>query len=73
MISYKCHSCGSTHEIESIRENLYYGRSPVGTLPAFQPSSAPSLGGYLARREVIRILSRGLQGRPVPPLPRALP
>ena len=30
-MSYRCHHCGSVHEVESIRENLYVDRQPVGS------------------------------------------
>lgn len=69
MISYQCHNCGSIHEIESIRMNLLYGQSAIGTLPAFQPDGTLWPGRYLLRRRVILTLSRGLQGRPVPARP----
>jgi hypothetical protein len=30
-ISYRCHHCGSIHEVESIRENLYVNQRPVAS------------------------------------------
>jgi len=32
-ISYRCHSCGSVHEVESIRENLYVDQRSVASYP----------------------------------------
>ena len=28
-ISYRCHHCGSIHEVESIRENLYLNQRSI--------------------------------------------
>jgi hypothetical protein len=30
-ISYRCHHCGSVHEVESIRENLYLDRRTIAS------------------------------------------
>ena len=30
-ISYRCHHCGSIHEVESIRENLYVNQRSVAS------------------------------------------
>jgi hypothetical protein len=66
VIFYKCHNCGSVHEIESIRSNLFYGETPISTMPAFQPRPTLRPGPNLLRREVITMLTRGLRGRPIP-------
>jgi len=34
-ISYRCHSCGSVHEVESIRENLYVDQRSVASYGSF--------------------------------------
>jgi hypothetical protein len=31
-ISYHCHHCGSVHELESIRDNLYLNRRSVAAM-----------------------------------------
>lgn len=30
-ISYRCHHCGSVHEVESIRENLYLDQRSIAS------------------------------------------
>lgn len=50
-ISYRCHNCGSVHEVEAIRENLYLDQRSiasyaVGRLQTY--SAIPRL--LLARR-----------------------
>jgi hypothetical protein len=38
-ISYHCHHCGSVHELESIRDNLYLNRRSVSSYAfPLQPS-----------------------------------
>jgi hypothetical protein len=61
-ISYRCHSCGTTHELEHIRKNLYYGQRAIGDVQAFQRGGALSLGKRVVRRKVTRTLMRGLWG-----------
>jgi hypothetical protein len=51
--------------------NLFYGPARVGALPAFQPGGTLRPGRYLTRYTVMRMLSRGLQGHPVPGRPGA--
>jgi hypothetical protein len=61
-ITYRCHSCSSTHELEHIRRNLYYGQRAVGDLQAFQRGGVLGLGKRVARRKITRTLMRGLWG-----------
>jgi hypothetical protein len=34
-IAYRCHHCGSMHEAESIRQNLYLNQRPIAS---YEPS-----------------------------------
>lgn len=56
-IYYRCHGCGTTHELEHIRKNLYYGQRAIGDL---QAAARGQLGRLLIRRKVTRALMRGL-------------
>ena len=61
-VTYRCHSCGSIHDIEHIRKNLYYGQRALGTLGAYQRHGVLGVGRRLARRKVTRTLMKGLWG-----------
>jgi hypothetical protein len=36
-VAYRCHHCGSIHEAESIRDNLYLDQRPISS---YAPSTA---------------------------------
>jgi hypothetical protein len=61
-ITYKCHSCGSSHELEHIRRNLYYGERAIGDIQAFERGGARGLGKRVVRRQLTKTLMRGLWG-----------
>ena len=56
-LTYTCHHCGTTHELEHIRRNLYLGQRTIGDL---QAASRGRLGRRLVRRTVARSLMRSL-------------
>jgi hypothetical protein len=61
-IHYRCHNCGSTHEVEHIRRNLYLGQRAIGTFQSYQRHGVLGVAKRLARRRVTRTLMRGLWG-----------
>jgi hypothetical protein len=62
-IAYRCHHCGSTHEAESIRQNLYLNQRPIASyMPSGQRSKA-DFWWFLLRRRVTVGLARGLWPR----------
>lgn len=61
-ITYRCHSCGTSHELEHIRKNLYYGQRAIGDVQALGRGGVLGLGKRLVRRKVTRTLMRGLWG-----------
>lgn len=66
-ISYHCHHCGSVHELESIRDNLYLNRRSVASY-AF-PSQLPA--GH--RVGVLRLrLAMGIAKALLPRYPRGM-
>jgi hypothetical protein len=61
-VYYRCHHCGSIHEVESIRRNLYLGQRALGDVAAFQRGGFLGLGRRIVRRRVTRSLMRSLWG-----------
>jgi hypothetical protein len=59
---YRCHSCGTSHELEHIRKNLYYGQRAIGDMQALSRGGPLGLTKRLVRRKVTRTLMRGLWG-----------
>lgn len=57
-VTYKCHSCGTSHDVEQIRRSLYIAQRSLGDLEALN-RSAPG-GGRLVRRLVRRRITRTL-------------
>jgi hypothetical protein len=53
-ISYRCHHCGSVHEVESIRENLYLDQRSIASYSQSWPRRLLDFRGMarwlLARR-----------------------
>jgi hypothetical protein len=47
-IAYRCHHCGSVHEVEAIRENLFLNQRPIASFTHPQP------GGRQYRHIVLR-------------------
>ena len=64
-ISYHCHHCGSVHELESIRDNLYLNRRSVSS---YANPLQPSLG----HRAMLRLkLAMGIAKALFPRYPRS--
>jgi hypothetical protein len=64
-IAYVCHHCGSTHEAESIRQNLYLDQRPIANY-APERGGVAGFGQYFLRRRV----SQGLAWALWPKYPR---
>jgi hypothetical protein len=65
-ISYRCHHCGSIHEVESIRENLYLNQRSIDS---YAPPGRRHLGDsrgmprwLLARRIAVALWPRYPRG-----------
>jgi hypothetical protein len=54
---YRCHGCGSTHEVEQVRRALYLGQRSLGDIEA---AARGRLGRRLVRRAVTKRLLRTL-------------
>lgn len=61
-IAYRCHHCGSTHEAESIRQNLYLDRRPIASYAAPQRRRL-SLLEFFQRRRITQGIAHGLWPR----------
>ena len=61
-VHYRCHHCGSVHEAEAIRRNLYLGQRALGDAAAFEHGGVRGLGRRIVRRRVTRSLMRALWG-----------
>jgi hypothetical protein len=61
-IAYRCHHCGSTHEAESIRENLYINQQPIASYGAPTWGTA-DFGSFFRRRRLTRGIARALWPR----------
>ena len=61
-IYYRCHNCGSVHEIEAIRQNLFYNGRPAGDIRAARRGGLPRPCGW-PRRGITRALMRALWSR----------
>jgi len=58
-ISYRCHHCGSTHEAESIRQNLYLDLRP---LASYEPRRG--LLERISRRRITQRVAQALWEQP---------
>jgi hypothetical protein len=61
-VRYRCHDCGSIHEIDHVRRNLYLGSRALGDVSALQRGGFLGLGRRLVRRRITRTLLKGLWG-----------
>lgn len=61
-ISYRCHHCGSVHEVESIRENLYLDQRSVASY-AFPWWRHLGDGGSIVRWRLARDIAQALWPR----------
>ena len=62
-IAYRCHHCGSTHEAESIRQNLYVDRRPVASYAAPASRRMVWLGEFFQRRRMTQGIAQALWPR----------
>jgi hypothetical protein len=55
-IAYRCHHCGSVHEVESIRENLYLNQRPIASFTLPQPRGLPVVLRWRIAQDIARAL-----------------
>jgi len=61
-ISYQCHHCGSVHEVESIRKNLYLNQRSISSY-AFPWQHHPGDRGRMVRWRLARGIAKALWPR----------
>jgi len=61
-ISYHCHHCGSVHEVESIRENLYVNQRSIASY-AYRWRHHAGPGAGIARWRIARDIAKALWPR----------
>lgn len=72
-IAYRCHHCGSMHEVEAIRENLYLNQRPIASLSGPRRGGQGSRGRLVVRWRMAQGIARALWPRYAPELERAKP
>jgi hypothetical protein len=55
-IAYRCHHCGSMHEVESIRENLYLNQRPIASFAIPEPHGLPVILRWRIAQDIARAL-----------------
>ena len=55
-ITYRCHHCGSVHEVEAIRENLYLDQRSIGSYAVGRLQSYSALPRFLLARRLAAAL-----------------
>jgi hypothetical protein len=59
-IAYRCHHCGSTHEAESIRQNLYLNQRPIATYASSGRWGVVDLSEFFRRRRMTQGIGKAL-------------
>jgi len=62
-IAYQCHHCGSVHEAESIRQNLYLNQRPIASYEASGRGSMTESREFVLRWRITKHMARALWPR----------
>jgi hypothetical protein len=62
-VAYRCHHCGSVHEAESIRENLYLDQRPISSYAPTSVVGLRLLGRLLLRWRISSAVAKALWPR----------
>jgi len=62
-VAYLCHNCGSVHEVESIRQNLYLNQRSIASYAVPSRQGTHDFAEFLLRWRISKGIARALWPR----------